>query len=89
MHKTKNYYHGLSPLLMQNPYSKFILDIKTLVFDRFSKNLQVFLRQIEIQLLNIKHFPASQQPKILAKNSLSEVSFTKLILVDTCIQFSS
>ena len=36
MHKTKIYYHGLSPLLMQNPYSKFILDIKTLVFDRFS-----------------------------------------------------
>ena len=51
LHKTKIYDHGLSPLLMQNPYSKFILFIKTSFFDRFSKLLQVLLRQIKIQIL--------------------------------------
>ena len=44
----KIYDHGLPPLLMQNPYSKFILAIKTLSVDRFSKFLQVLLQQIEI-----------------------------------------
>ena len=39
LHKTKIYDHGLSPLIMQNPYSKFILAIKTLIFDRFSKKI--------------------------------------------------
>ena len=33
----KNYNHGLPPLLMQNPYSKFILAIKRLSVDRFFK----------------------------------------------------
>ena len=42
---------------MQNPYSKLILAIKTLIFDRFQKNLQVLLRQIKIQMLNRKYFP--------------------------------
>ena len=42
---------------MQNPYSKFILAIKTLISDRFSKLLQVLLQQIEIQMLNRKYFP--------------------------------
>ena len=59
----KIYYHGLSPLLMQNPYSKFIFDIKTLVFDRFSKFLQVLFQQIEIKLLNRKHFPCLSTDK--------------------------
>ena len=35
LHKMKIYGHGLSTLLMQNPYSKFILDIKTLSADEF------------------------------------------------------
>ena len=42
---------------MQNPYSKLILAIKTLIFDKFSKTLQALLRQIEIQMLNRKYFP--------------------------------
>ena len=57
LHKTKMYGHGLSTLLMQNPYSKFILAIKTLIFDRFSNILLILLRQIEIQMLNRKYFP--------------------------------
>ena len=39
----KIYDHGLSPLLMQNPYSKFILAIKTLPLDRFLKNFADFI----------------------------------------------
>ena len=35
--KMKIYGHGLPPLLIQNPYSKFILAIKTLSVDRFSE----------------------------------------------------
>ena len=41
------YDHGLPPLPMQNPYSKFILAIKTLSVGRFSNFWQVLLRQIE------------------------------------------
>ena len=41
--------HGLSPLPMQNPYSKFILAIKTLSADRFSNFLQVLLGQTMIK----------------------------------------
>ena len=37
---------------MQNPYSKFILAIKTLIFDRFSKFLQALLQQIGTKMLN-------------------------------------
>ena len=36
MHKKKIYDHGLSPLLIQNPYSKFSLAEKMLFDDRFS-----------------------------------------------------
>ena len=54
--KTKIYDHGLFPLLMKTHYSKFILAIKTLIFDGFSKKLQVLLRQIELQMLNRKYF---------------------------------
>ena len=48
---SKKYCHGLCPLLMQNPYSKFILAIATLSVVRFSKFLQVLLRQIKIHVL--------------------------------------
>ena len=78
MHTTKINYHGLSPLLMQNPYSKFILAIKTLVFDQFSKFFQALLRQIEIQLQNRKHFPCPPAVENSRQNSLSEVSFCTL-----------
>ena len=71
--KNKIYDHGLSPLFMQSPYSKFILAIKMLIFDRFSKHLQALLRQIEIQMLNKNILPT--QSKFLAKKTLSEVSF--------------
>ena len=37
LQKMKIYEHGLPPLLMQNPYSKFILAIKTLSDDRIFK----------------------------------------------------
>ena len=47
----ENYDHGLSPLLMHNPNSKFIMAIKILSFDRFSNFLQIQLRQIEIYML--------------------------------------
>ena len=63
LQRTKIYNHGLPPMLMQNPYSKFILAIKTLIFDRFSKFLQALLRQIETQMLNKNIFPARQQLK--------------------------
>ena len=55
--KTKINNHDLPPLLMQNPYSKFIFAIKTLIFDRLTNILQALLRQIETQMLNKKHFP--------------------------------
>ena len=79
LQKTNIYNHGLPPLLMQNPYSKFILAIKTLIFDRFSKLLQALLRQIETQMLNKKYFSCPQQLKILTKKSLSEGSFYTII----------
>ena len=63
---------------MQNPYKKFILAIKTLVFDRFSKILQVLLRQIEIQLQNRKHVPSPPGVENSRHNSLSAVSFCTL-----------
>ena len=37
MQKMKIHDHGLPPLLMQNPYLKFILAIKKLSVDRLSK----------------------------------------------------
>ena len=42
----KVYDHGLSPLSMQNPFSKLILGIKSLFVNRFSKCLLYILRQI-------------------------------------------
>ena len=42
----KVYDQGLSPLPMQNPYSKLILDIKSLFVNRFSKCLLHILRQM-------------------------------------------
>ena len=42
----KVYDHGLSPLPMKSPYSKLILDIKSLFVNRFSKFLLHILRQI-------------------------------------------
>ena len=38
--------HGLSPLPMQNPYSKLILGIKSLFVNRFSKGLLHILQHI-------------------------------------------
>ena len=64
----KIYDHGLPPLLMQNPYSKFLLAIKTLSVDRFLKFLQVLMRQIEIWMQTRNTFDALQQKKILLKN---------------------
>ena len=40
----KVYYHGLSPLPMQTPYSKLILGIQSLFVNRFSKFLLHTLR---------------------------------------------
>ena len=76
--KRKFIFYGLSPLLMQNPYSKYILVIKTLIFDRFTKFLQVLLRQIEIKMLNRKHIPSLPAGKYSRQNSLSEVCFYTL-----------
>ena len=64
LHKIKIHYHGLSPLLMQNSYFKLILAIKMLSVDRFSKFLQVLLRQVE---LIRKLFPALEQSSSLQK----------------------
>ena len=46
----ENNYLPSGPLFftIENPYSKFILAIKTLSVDRFSKLLQVLLEHIEI-----------------------------------------
>ena len=71
LHKMKIYDHKLPPLLMHNPYSKFILVIETLSVDRFSKFLQVLLQQIEI----------SNSKKILPKNLESDVRFYTLTMV--------
>ena len=48
LHKMKICDHELSPLLMQNPYSKFTMILKTLSFDQIPKFWQVLLQQIEI-----------------------------------------
>ena len=45
------YDHGVSPLPKQNPYSKFILSIKTLSADQYLKLLQVLLGQTKIKIL--------------------------------------
>ena len=68
LQKTKIYNHDfdLPPLLMQNTYTKFILAIKTLIFDRFSKVLQALLRQIETQMPNKNYFscpPANENSR--------------------------
>ena len=76
----KIYSHGLSPLLMQNPYSKFILAIKAFIFFyRFSQFLQALLRQIEIQMLNINYFPCLPAVKNSRQKSSSEVGFYTLV----------
>ena len=41
---------------MQNPYSKFILAVKTLSVDQFSKFLKVLLGQTKPENLTSKHF---------------------------------
>ena len=67
---------------MQNPYSKFIFALKTLIFDRFSKFLQALLRQIETQMLNKKHFSCPPAIGNYRQKSLSEGSFyTKAVFV--------
>ena len=48
VYKMKIYVHGLSPLLMPNPCSKFVLALKILSVDQFSNILLLLLRQIEI-----------------------------------------
>ena len=72
----KIYDHGLYPLLLQNPYSKYILAIKKLSVDRFSKSLQVLLRQIEIYMLTRKYLTCPPS----AKNSLRKFSIRSQIL---------
>ena len=47
-HFLQNNYLPSMIFYYKNPYSKFILAIKTLSVDRFSKFLQVLLGQIEI-----------------------------------------
>ena len=74
--ETKIYDNVLSPLPMQNPYSKFILAIKTLILDRFSKNLQVLLRQIEIQMLSRKYFPCLAAVKKYRQKIIVSLNFT-------------
>ena len=53
--KSKHFHdHRLSPLTKQNPYSNFILSIKTTSVHRFSKCLQVLLGQTKIKILTRK-----------------------------------
>ena len=73
----KIYYHGLSPLPMQNIEIHFT--IKTLSADGFPKLLQVLLRQIVIKMLTRKYFLALQRSKILSENSVSDVRFYTLV----------
>ena len=56
--------HRLSPLPMQNPYSKFLLVIKTLFVHRFSKFLQVLLGQTKIKILTWKYFSDIPNTKV-------------------------
>ena len=56
LHKMKIHDHGLSPLLMQNSYSKLNMAIKTLSADRISKNFAgpiiLLLGQIKIKIFS-------------------------------------
>ena len=61
--------------------AKFILVIKMLSIDRFSKFLQVLLRQIEIQMLTRKYFSCPPT----AKNSLRKFSIRLQILHIRCL----
>ena len=75
------YDNGLSPLLKQNVYSKFIFGHKNVnfwpVFKIFAGPVATIKLRSRCWIENI--FPAFQQSKILAKNSLSEVSFYTLV----------
>ena len=83
LHKTKICSHGLSHLLIQNPYSKFILAIKTLIFDRFSKLLHVLLRQNEIQMLNRKYLPCLPAVKNSRQKFIIRGQFLHFTLVES------
>ena len=87
LHKIKIYDHELSPLLMQNPYSKFILAIKTLIFDRFKKKMQVVLRQIEIQIKNRKDFPClpaikNSRQKFIIRMSMFTLQIPSIVFLN-------
>ena len=57
---------------------KIPLAIKTLSVDRFSKHLQVLLRQIDTYMLTKNILHALHQSKIISENSVSDVRFYTL-----------
>ena len=85
LQKMKIYEHGLPPLLMQNPCSKFILAIKMLSVDRFSKLLQVLLRQIE----NIKCKKMKEKKKCVKKQELQRKNKKSMYLYMYIIIFEN
>ena len=76
LHKTIIYDNELSPLLMQNPYSKFILAIKTLILTDFQNNCRSCCNKLRYRCCI--YFPCLPAVKSFRKSSLSEVSFYTL-----------
>ena len=74
----KVYVPGLSPLPLQNPYSKLIFGIIVLFVIQFSKFLLYILRQNLWLNTGKKYFIICKQ-KIIQENAFSEASFRTLI----------
>ena len=60
---------------MQNPYSKFILAVKTLSVGLFSKFLQVLLGQTKTEILTSKHFVYQPPYKIFLRKTIIRGKF--------------
>ena len=73
--------HGLSPLPMQIPYSKFILAIKTLSVNRLSKFLQVLLGQTKNTLLTWKYLSYHPLHKNVLRKTIISGKFLDLSIL--------
>ena len=67
------YDHGLSPLPMQNPYSKLILVIKSLFVNRLSKFLLHVTTNLVLNIVRKIFCLSPNKLYIIPENSLSKV----------------
>ena len=70
LHEMKIHDYGISPLLMQNSYSKLIFDLKMLSVDEFNFFEGPISRNWDLDAEKTNILLALQQSKLLFKNSL-------------------